>query len=310
MDWNALSADLAIAASFSVLGNNENATLPGPEIDFGIRAISSGTGCTDALGPLPTNGTVTVGSTLGAPRVGPQCLRNYHGPGMWYSFIGTGFRVVVSTCHINTGGRTVISLHSSTMQGSCDIISCVNFNDDICSTLFWNTRVDIVYYVSVLGSNRNGITPGPPRNFGLSVLSTETGCDDSTMLQVDGPMVVFNSTDDGSMIGPQCGKNVFGDGFFFSFSGTAGGRINVDTCFADTSIPHHVAVYMSVDGNCDSLVCVTSAFRTVNECATNSVAVDTVADMQYYISVVGSVGPSTVPGPTGTIAISLIEELP
>jgi hypothetical protein len=84
--------------------------------------------CEDPLGPLPTDGSVTIGSNEGAPLLEPQCGTNIFGAGVWFNFVGTGERVVVSTCHEATVFPAITSSYISG-DGSCDTLSsCVTLD--------------------------------------------------------------------------------------------------------------------------------------------------------------------------------------
>lgn len=98
-------------------------------------------------------GGVASGTTLGAtidasaPVCGPALTIT--APGVWYTFIGTGDAVTVSTCN-NTFYDSKIIVYS----GSCTNLVCVAGNDDACgvqSTAYFNSVLSTTYYILVTG---------------------------------------------------------------------------------------------------------------------------------------------------------------
>lgn len=92
-------------------------------------------------------GTTTSATTTGDPTA--TCGTAPSAPGVWYKFTGTGQTVTASLC----GGATwdtKINVYS----GSCASLTCINGNDDGCSTqstITFNTVVGTDYYILVNG---------------------------------------------------------------------------------------------------------------------------------------------------------------
>jgi len=97
---------------------------------FSLRIENSNVNdrCENAIGPLETDGTSIQGSTINATldNVGDCEVRN-EGPGVWFTVVGTGKRLTVSTC-----GGADFDTRISVFQGQCGGLECVNdrFVDD------------------------------------------------------------------------------------------------------------------------------------------------------------------------------------
>ncbi|KAL3938383.1 MAG: hypothetical protein SGBAC_006702 [Bacillariaceae sp.] len=83
--------------------------------------------------------------------------------GVWYSFTGTGFRYLVSTCETVSGFDTRLSVFT----GSCSQLQCVGGGDNGCgdhSSVYFDSQEGVEYFVLVHGTdNKVG-------NFSLSVI--------------------------------------------------------------------------------------------------------------------------------------------
>lgn len=73
-------------------------------------------------------------------------------PGVWYTFVGDGSRVTLSTC-----GTASYDTRISVFSGSCGALTCVNGNDDFpgcpdySSSLDVSTEIGVQYYILVHG---------------------------------------------------------------------------------------------------------------------------------------------------------------
>ena len=68
-------------------------------------------------------------------------------PGVWYSLVGTGWKIDVGHC-IGTDYETKMSV----FEGSCNDIICIEGNYDNCglqSSFSWITEVGVTYYILV-----------------------------------------------------------------------------------------------------------------------------------------------------------------
>lgn len=100
-------------------------------------------------------GTTVQGTTVGAlPDSPPDCGTDITAPGVWYSFLGNGGTVVLSTCS-DPGYDTKINVYT----GVCDDLTCIGGNDDGpngCfpgSELTFGTEDGVTYLVLVQGYN-------------------------------------------------------------------------------------------------------------------------------------------------------------
>jgi hypothetical protein len=72
--------------------------------------------------------------------------------GLWYTLVGTGSEVTISTCSQQTKFDTDISVFA----GSCSDLTCVISAKDGCgdqAAVTWITEADVVYYVQIRGAN-------------------------------------------------------------------------------------------------------------------------------------------------------------
>ncbi|KAG7369088.1 hypothetical protein IV203_031831 [Nitzschia inconspicua] len=103
---------------------------------------------------------VVEGSNLGGEidgfAVESFCGIETIGPSKWFKIPGRGNDITVSTCSEFTDFDTIIEVY----EGSCDLLSCNNWNDDgeiaiggmlTCSYLSWNAVEGVDYYVKVSG---------------------------------------------------------------------------------------------------------------------------------------------------------------
>ncbi|TAE48891.1 MAG: T9SS C-terminal target domain-containing protein [Bacteroidetes bacterium] len=111
--------------------------------------------CADAI-PLACN-KVIQGTTIGSTSAGPPSCGTMHtGPGVWYSFMGTGQKVTLNTC----GNTLPVDTRMSVYKGDCNKMFCALGNDDapFCSdggseVSFKTTKgTPYMIYISTAGS--------------------------------------------------------------------------------------------------------------------------------------------------------------
>lgn len=109
--------------------------------------------CTDAI-PVGVGQSVT-GSTSNATfdDVG-TCGTTNTAPGTWYTVVGTGNTMTVSTCNAGSNFDTKLTV----LCDDCDELNCVGGNDDSCSgfsallsTVNWCSEAGRTYHVLVHG---------------------------------------------------------------------------------------------------------------------------------------------------------------
>ena len=104
-----------------------------------------------------TCGQSLIGSTLGATATGDPTgtcgTETVRGGGVFYSIVGTGASITITTCVSNTNFDTVLFVYS----GGCGTYTCVTSNDDAstacgsASTVTFNTLAGTSYLVFVTG---------------------------------------------------------------------------------------------------------------------------------------------------------------
>ena len=211
--------------------------------------------CSDAE-PIDCGDTV-IGSTETAsnePGIGFCGTTLSTAPGVWYSFVGTGGVVEVTTCGAATDYDTKLGVFS----GSCGSLSCVGRDaDDFgCGFSFLRSRVSfsstagVTYYIYVTGFGSNSGT------FELSVTCLPTVpndlCSDSIALDC-GDTVAGTTVGAGAESVGFCGTTLTtSGGVWYSVEGT-GTDITATTCNAGTNFDTKIGVF---EGSCGALVCV------------------------------------------------------
>jgi hypothetical protein len=130
---------------------------------FGVYVADSISGCDDSALPLPVDGSLTIGSNEnGSGTAFSSCdSGDVSGQSSWYSFVGTGRRMVVSTCTADTNLDTNVALYSSS-GGQCSDLACVTWESDdgsSCSpnfygsTIYFDSTEGTTYYIAIIGQN-------------------------------------------------------------------------------------------------------------------------------------------------------------
>jgi hypothetical protein len=243
--------------------------------------------------PISGDGTPIAGSTLDATidfNV-PDCQTSdisQPQPGVWYLVVGSGEKMIASTCNNVTNFATEISIYLA--SDACDTtLTCVTtsrkqFCGDFKAAVFWESVLDQQYLVYVTGSDY-GVVP----NIGLFELSisnfvTEANdlCIDAVPLDLTTKSVVRGSTALATA-DPSCSSSITETpGVWYSITGT-GGSLLASTCNPQTAFDTQVSIFT---GSCpDNLVCVVS---DDNSCGTQSSAAwATDLNTNYYILVHG-----------------------
>jgi len=203
---------------------------------------------------------------------------NIQGASVWYTIVGTGERIVVTTCSPQTSIDTVVAVYTDDNCGldECEVsivamtagkiisdpILAANDNDDLCtltisgaSTVVWDSVQGKRYKLYV--SNKYGRLDG---TFGVRATSMAAPPNDNCMnaleLATDGVEVIGTTTNatidanyDSCAFRGSYSKeiNIQGASVWYTIVGT-GERIVVTTCSPQTSIDTVVAVY--TDDNC------------------------------------------------------------
>jgi subtilisin-like proprotein convertase family protein len=201
-------------------------------------------------------------------------------PGIWYSILGTGQQITITTCP--SGWDTRLHIYS----GSCDNLSCVTANDDspgcattgLASTVAFTSVQDTMYYVFVSKfsnfNTNNNITleitcqdcPGGP----ITNDDCATSIALSDSLTVGGSLCCSNQ-DNITAVSPfQSGYGVW----FTANSGSFGtfdyNLVNGDSTGVDANDGANVGMIIYVDNSgtgCGGLTFVDNCFPSVNGCS-------------------------------------------
>ncbi len=240
--------------------------------------------------PIACGQTVT-GSTLNATiDQAPACGLSLPKYGVWYSIVGTGGDITLSTCGGTTNYDTQIGVYS----GSCAALTCVAGNNNFCgrqSTVTFTSASGTTYYIWVTGViDARG-------NFSLSatcavVAAPNDACANATA-------ITCGQTVSGSTIGATtdavstCGTTLnTAGGVWYSIVGN-GAAITVSTCNPGTNYDTKMGVF---SGTCGALVCVGgNDDTTAPECVLpatgfnrkSRVTFNSVSGTTYYILVTG-----------------------
>jgi hypothetical protein len=109
--------------------------------------------CADAIGPLAVPST-TAGTTVGATidGIAPFCVTAVTSPGVWYTVMGTGNTMTVSTCD-DASYDSKISVYCA----DCASLICVNGNDDAVGCAGFTSKLD---FCSIAGAEYRVLVHG------------------------------------------------------------------------------------------------------------------------------------------------------
>lgn len=228
--------------------------------------------------------------------------------GLWYSVLGTGRPMTVSTCrnHTDAGSSRMEDFDTqiSVFEGSCDNLRCIDGNDQYCgdqSAVSWFTEEGMEYLVLLHGyGTRYGAFEVSYNEIGT--FGEESDCQNSMLIIPDGTSILGNATwnEPSNPIG-YCGfggSTSEGAGSWFKTVGT-GQTWTASTCSSTTDFPARVSVYEGT--SCSDLVCLDNAESS--PCGDqNAVTWETTTDKVYYILVHGK-----DPGSQGSFVLTLEE---
>ena len=230
--------------------------------------------------------------------------------GVWYRSVGTGTRLMASTCHQGVYGSdgttgnvaattsspgtvTDFDTQISVFRGGCRTLECVGANNDRCgSQSAVNFLMDEgeVFYVLVHGA---GESTG---SFGLVLEETfpqvpNDFCGTASALDVPvgggSNQLLGTSVDASYDTVEECIVPNTSPGVWYKVNGT-GGPITLTTCGAQTNFDTRLSVYT---GSCQSLECVTGNDDTSRDNAscglTSTVTWLSVQGQPYFIRVHG-----------------------
>lgn len=240
-------------------------------------------------------GSSTAGTTVDASTENiSSCGVSSTSPGVWYTWTGTGDKLLASLCNANTNFDTKLSVY----EGNCNSLSCVSGNDDggagcgLSSKVSFCSEAGTNYFILVHGF---GGQSGPFQlDFDIAPVGLFPANDECVN--------AANIEHDGSEIGSTrnacpfpdatfCGVSNTAPGVWYTFQGT-GARIDLNTC--EQGYDTKLSLYT---GSCNSLVCEEG---NDDDCGLRSgIQTRTVAGQTYYALVHG------FGGATGDFELSL-----
>ncbi|GJM31504.1 MAG: hypothetical protein DHS20C18_05050 [Saprospiraceae bacterium] len=255
--------------------------------------------CADAI--AVNCGDLVSGSTTGATSdaVGTCTTDLSAGPGVWYSVVGTGADITVSTCNAGTDFDTKMGVFS----GSCGSLVCVGGNDDSpdpgCQLPPNNfNRFSKVTFASTEGTTYYILVTGflsAAGNFELSIdcvdpPMVDPTCENATPVECGGAYV--GSTTNGLVNDLSNCNGVrlnTARGVWYVLEGN-NSFVTVSTCGENTDFDTRLGVF---SGDCGALTCVAANDNSnIPGCLYNGraseVSFPAFAGTTYYIYVTGS----------------------
>lgn len=251
--------------------------------------------CASAI-PITCANGVVYGSNSGGTNVGnpTTCGTAVGTAAVWYTFVGTGEHITLSTCD-SSNYDTKLNVYS----GSCGTFTCITGNDDNAACTGRTSRSEVKFR-SAIGTNYYVLVSGlgtATGNFGLAITCAPAAALNDSCINaiavtcttgtVSGSNVIATGNGDPTT---SCGSVTPGAyGVWYSFVGTGDG-ITLSTCAAGTSFDTKLNVY---SGTCASPVCVTGNDNNA-ACSANAnssaLSFNSVAATQYYVLVSGNSG--------------------
>ncbi len=242
--------------------------------------------CDDAIAISSLNG-VTFGDTTlaAADPTAPTCGTTITAPGIWYTIVGNGNRVIISTCE---PGDTRYDTKLNVYTGSCDGLICITGNDDgspdgvnpnpdcvvpetgstsnRASTVSICTTAGTTYYILVQGFG------GQVGSFAMRITDTGVNCTGACCLG------------DGMCLDGQAEADCIGLGGNFGGEGTSCSSVNCEgaCCFFDGSCDTtneddctaRGGVFQGLNTNCGGVVCPISP---ENDTCVNAIAISSLS---------------------------------
>ncbi|MFN0060106.1 MAG: hypothetical protein ACKVX7_16735 [Planctomycetota bacterium] len=238
---------------------------------------------------LTCGSLVSGDTTLANPDPAPTCgTSDGSGGAVWYSFIGTGEEIILTTCHPGSNFDTKLRVYT----GTCGSLVCVTGNDDatcsfsgLRSRVTWISQLGVEYLILMHGfSSAEGL-------FELSLTCTPPPApainDDCVNAIAVAPGVYTGSTqannDDGDS---SCGSADNSPSVWYSYTATNDWLLRAQTCGGVTSYNSVISIHTGCPGvDANEVAC------NDNSCGVQSVAqVQMVVGTTYYIRVSGNSG--------------------
>ncbi|OWY25213.1 T9SS C-terminal target domain-containing protein [Sphingobacteriales bacterium UPWRP_1] len=236
----------------------------------GFNTLPANDLCANAI-PLSCGGAPVTGTTVGATidAVGTCGTALGTAGGVWYTIVGAGTNITVSTC---TG--TTFDTKLGVFTGACGAFTCVAGNDDACglqSSVTFSTTLGTTYYILVTGF---GTATGPFTLTYTCAPPINDNCASALPITCGGSVTGQTLTATADAAAGTCVTPLnTAPGVWYSFVGN-GSFVTATTCNAATTFDTKLGVFT---GTCAAPVCLTGndddptcgfAFRsTVSFCA-------------------------------------------
>ncbi|CAB9499604.1 CHU large protein [Seminavis robusta] len=231
-----------------------------------------------------------------APSCGDQVWHT--SSGLWYSAVGTGRAMTVSTCPNVTAetpdfGRDFLDTQISVYTGSCDSLVCVDGNDQFCgdqSAVSWFTEAGVEYLILVHGyDSREGYFEvwyddavpdlSPSCQVAITISADGTSNLGSTISNNDTQSIAFCGFGGG-------GGEEGSPGSWYQAVGT-GQTWTASTCSSNTGFSARVSVYEGA-ADCSYIACLPTSASESSPCGDqNAVTWRTIPNQTYYFLIHG-----------------------
>ncbi len=214
-------------------------------------------------------------------------------PGVWYTMIGTGSSLVVSTC---TSELSIdASLH--VFSGDCGDLECIAtgyFDFEGCDQSFsgstrvvFMTEVGVEYFIHVGGSDSNTAV-----DFGLTIREAQAPpndrCSDTITIEPSSGNMIGSISDATGFfnLNITCPYSFAAPTVWYSLIGT-GDVYAISTCSSELNFDAGLIVFT---GDCDSQECITTSASNTFDCSESffgsaKVVFRTQVDVEYFIAV-------------------------
>jgi hypothetical protein len=256
--------------------------------------------CTNAI-PIAC-GSIVSGTTISASyelNLPLPCSMNVNAQGVWYSIVGNGNLLEVSTCNFYDFDTRI-----SVFSGNCAALVCNGENDNACglgSEVSWLANNGTTYYILVHGNGATG-------NFELEVSNSNQICEKA--IPIYAGVSIGNS--ECSMNNPLSSCFSYNDtlgGVWYTYQSSICLNVELTTCSSLTNFDTQLFIY---DGSCSSLNCIALnddvPFGTCGlgiGSVSSRVSWEASANKTYYIYVTGYDGLDK-----GPFALTLTESFP
>ena len=220
----------------------------------------------------------------------PSCATGIRRNSVWFSVVGNGKTMAVSTCSY----KTSVDKSFDVFTGTCDNLLCVSATESDCfgfisgGRISWKSESGLIYYIRVRDSQPNGLGEYEILAIDVIDVANNSACivaDERDILDI---AVSTQNLKTSELEEDPCG-NVGSPGLWYKVTAINDGVIRASTCSMMTSLDTMISVMEGTD--CTSLVCVSSssASEGISGCQPGGTIVDwsTTVGETYYVYVRG-----------------------